>query len=481
MSVFRRAQVAVRPLLSFAATLAALGLISRLAVQSGVGPEPLRALNGWIGMGTGTAGAVLALAGALSCGREVRIGARGLAAASLLLCLGRGVPALAPLYRWDGVPVIEPSAATLLAMTAAAFFAVEARAYLIGTVAHMTVFGGALMYLFSHVFVHDHLSGEMSLGASVAILCLAYAGVICRGDRGVMRVLLNEHASGRQARAQMLLGVVAPILLGTFYLLADPELATRAEMLLLLATIVGVNVGLIILMAVSLERTDHARRAVERKLLNRAMRDGLTGLFNREMLSRRFQQAFSQGMGEGVPFTALMIDIDHFRQVNNRGGHALGDLVLRRAGRKMRAQLRLEDTLARIGGDEFAVILPGARLTEGLEAAERLRAAVAALGFEGQQAPGLRVTVSIGVAEWECGEELRSLYARADGALYAAKNRGRNRVLLAQPSFELRASAPPFAAPDTRVEALKLKSACQPEPVARRGANPSELQPFAGR
>ncbi|MAQ38120.1 MULTISPECIES: GGDEF domain-containing protein [Thioclava] len=464
MSVFRRARVLIRPLLVFAAALAGLALLAQMATALSGEDMVVRALTSWNAMGAWTALAILAMAGAIAFRREAPNVARGLAAGTLLLCLFSN---FAEVYDLSGAGAIGGGAAALLGITAAGFFALEAGAYLFGTIAYLTVFGGALMYLLSHSIATSRLAEGVSIGAALAIMCLAYAGLICRSDRGVMRVLLNEHASGRQARAQMLLGVVAPFLLGTFYLLSDQGSQVRAELLLLVATIVGVNIGLIILMAVSLERVDHARRKAERELVNRAMRDGLTGLFNREMLGRRFAQYYTQGMREQVPFTALMVDLDHFKQINDLGGHSLGDRVLRRTARAMRAQLRLEDTMARVGGEEFAVILPGAGLVEALEVAERLRACVAGLRFEDQYGAALQVTVSIGVAEWERGEELRSLYARADGALYAAKNGGRDRVLLAPPTAQMRCTAltlPPLSA-GRAPTAVPTLPARQTEPV----------------
>ena len=123
----------------------------------------------------------------------------------------------------------------------------------------------------------------------------------------------------------------------------------------------------------------------------------------------------------------MMIDIDHFKRLNDRYGHAQGDVVLKEVGTAIAMTLRAEDTPVRYGGEEFAVILRRASAPQASEAAERVRAAVAGLSIArlGLEAP---VTVSVGVAIAAEDEEVSVVIGRADQALYRAKRRGRDRV-----------------------------------------------------
>jgi len=162
-----------------------------------------------------------------------------------------------------------------------------------------------------------------------------------------------------------------------------------------------------------------------------AFTDHLTGLANRRRFERQLEREVARTERYGHPFCLLLLDIDNFKEVNDTRGHDAGDEVLRGVANVIQSGTRGIDTGARIGGDEFAVILPETNLARGLEVAERLRAAIAALdtGAAG------RVTASLGVAELpssaRTGEELR---AAADAALYEAKRAGRDRAACARPA-----------------------------------------------
>jgi diguanylate cyclase (GGDEF)-like protein len=156
-----------------------------------------------------------------------------------------------------------------------------------------------------------------------------------------------------------------------------------------------------------------------------AFTDHLTGLANRRRFERLFAREVERTLRYGHPFCLLLIDVDRFKEVNDQYGHDAGDEALRTVGNVIRAGTRGIDVGARIGGDEFAVILPETSLARGLEVAERLRAAIAALEIPAAAS----VTASLGLAELPAcaagGDELR---AAADAALYEAKRGGRDRV-----------------------------------------------------
>lgn len=170
-------------------------------------------------------------------------------------------------------------------------------------------------------------------------------------------------------------------------------------------------------------------REANEQLMKFSQTDMLTGLNNRREMERRLRCTVEDARRHGDAFSLLMIDVDHFKQVNDTFGHAAGDEVLRFMGRMLCGQLRTPDIAARFGGEEFLVCLPrtgaaGARVT-----AERLRAAVEQSRIEA--APhSLSITISIGAAEWAPGlENFPKLLEQADGALYRAKRGGRNRVV----------------------------------------------------
>ena len=158
-----------------------------------------------------------------------------------------------------------------------------------------------------------------------------------------------------------------------------------------------------------------------------ARTDELTGAFSRRAMRELAPALLASNRGEGRGVATLMVDIDHFKRVNDVHGHLGGDAVLRRAAELLRANLRGDSVLTRYGGEEFVVLLPVAGLDEARLVAERLRKAFEAdlCEFEGAQ---IAITISAGLALLAPGEPLEAALSRADAALYRAKNGGRNRV-----------------------------------------------------
>jgi diguanylate cyclase (GGDEF)-like protein len=157
--------------------------------------------------------------------------------------------------------------------------------------------------------------------------------------------------------------------------------------------------------------------------------DPLTGLHNRRAWSERLFALDEALRREGQPLSLLFLDLDHFKELNDRLGHEAGDAALRAMALAMRAELREQDEVGRYGGEEFVVALPGSDRAHALQAAERIRARLHQRAMH--DPAGAMPTVSIGVATLEPGEDLPTLIKRADGAMYAAKAAGRNRVLQA--------------------------------------------------
>jgi diguanylate cyclase len=172
---------------------------------------------------------------------------------------------------------------------------------------------------------------------------------------------------------------------------------------------------------------DQLRRSVARAE-NEARTDPLTGAANRgafdEELARRCELAATAG----EMFTLVFADIDHFKRINDTYGHPVGDRVLTAFAEFLRARVRKGDLIARCGGEEFGVILPGAALRPALKKARKLIEELAKSDWAVDATTKLRFTVSMGVAAWHDGDDPAAMIERVDRALYRAKNEGRNRV-----------------------------------------------------
>jgi len=161
-----------------------------------------------------------------------------------------------------------------------------------------------------------------------------------------------------------------------------------------------------------------------------ARTDALTGLPNRRAIDEVLARGAAHAARHGDPLSVLMIDLDHFKSINDRHGHVVGDAVLREAADVLRGVGRDEDVAGRWGGEEFLVVLQGIGIEGAITAAERLRAAIAAIAVDDGRAP-VRVTASIGVAQLAEGGDPEALLRGADKALYRAKANGRNAVEVA--------------------------------------------------
>lgn len=173
---------------------------------------------------------------------------------------------------------------------------------------------------------------------------------------------------------------------------------------------------------------DQLRRANE-LLTEISHTDHLTGLYNRRYMMDVLEREFSRARRSGGALSLLIMDLDHFKEINDRNGHQGGDVVLAEAASVFRDELRSYDIAVRFGGDEFVAVLPGASLPEAMSVAERVRKAVEQSRFPGNMA-GVRLTFSIGIAVHPADgiETVADFIRAADSALYRAKAKGRNRI-----------------------------------------------------
>jgi diguanylate cyclase (GGDEF)-like protein len=169
------------------------------------------------------------------------------------------------------------------------------------------------------------------------------------------------------------------------------------------------------------------------KLESQSIRDGMTGLFNRSFMEVALDRELQRASRHGKPVAVMMVDVDHFKQLNDSFGHEAGDVVLREVAECLRTGVRVEDIVCRYGGEEFVIILPELGVRSAMERAETLRRRVGELGVRLHGRALREVTISIGVAIYpehaDSGEEL---LRHTDRALYAAKHHGRNRVVQAE-------------------------------------------------
>lgn len=174
-----------------------------------------------------------------------------------------------------------------------------------------------------------------------------------------------------------------------------------------------------------LRAEQEALAAANERLQKMAIEDALTGAWNRYRTEQEMDKQLARSRRYGSPFCVLLLDIDHFKKVNDSYGHHAGDDALKSVSDTVRSVLRAEDHFGRWGGEEFIVIATGANRDDGYALAERVRTAIAAVRISSVPEP---VTASIGVACWRPEDSRKSMVARADDALYRAKRSGRNRV-----------------------------------------------------
>jgi diguanylate cyclase (GGDEF)-like protein/PAS domain S-box-containing protein len=171
------------------------------------------------------------------------------------------------------------------------------------------------------------------------------------------------------------------------------------------------------------------RKNLERELQRLATTDMLTGMYNRRAFLERAESAYVHSLDSGEPLTLLMLDLDHFKSINDRFGHLEGDRALVEFSRATRSQLRASDVMGRLGGEEFGVLLPLTSLEEGMEVAHRILESIRALELRCDASHAYTLTTSLGISALHADDRsVRDLLDRADQALYQAKRQGRDQL-----------------------------------------------------
>lgn len=163
----------------------------------------------------------------------------------------------------------------------------------------------------------------------------------------------------------------------------------------------------------------------------RSLRDSLTGLYNLRHFRDRLDAEITEARRQGTPLSIIFFDLDHFKRVNDTYGHAAGDIVLVAIAQNVSNVLRRNELLARVGGEEFAVLLPHTSLDQATRLADRLLEVINHLSVPISKGTSIQVTMSLGVTDLAPEEEAKAFVERADDAMYEAKNLGRNQVCVA--------------------------------------------------
>jgi diguanylate cyclase (GGDEF)-like protein len=278
----------------------------------------------------------------------------------------------------------------------------------------------ALLSLMAIAFANQHGAAEIELLALTCAVIALFAGA--------MSYMLVRPVEGGASLLQRIIGINDAVFALAMAFSAWQGLVHPQQALGSSATYTFAGLASYLLMIVNgFGFLLLSKQKGDEQMALLATTDCLTGVANRRAFFEQADNARMLALRLRRPIALMMLDIDHFKQLNDRFGHATGDEALIVFTRTVRATLREHDLMGRLGGEEFALALPGTDLEGALQAAERLREAVAAVPLITSGSP-YSMTVSVGVAPIDPNETLMEALARADHGLYAAKSAGRNRV-----------------------------------------------------
>ena len=300
-----------------------------------------------------------------------------------------------------------------------------------GTVAFMSIIG----YAYSiPAFYGPASAAKMAVNTALCFIALAVALLIARPRGRFLELATTTDPGGVMVRRMVPLCIVVPLVLGWLHLrtvgwdVFDDRVGTWW---LEAATVAGLA-GMMWWCAGTLSRADRERRALEAQLYELANRDMLTGLFNRHRFEEELGAFVARARRYGTAGALLLLDLDHFKPINDNLGHGSGDAMLRAVGQAIAAGVRDSDVVGRLGGDEFAVLLLEATSEQAEARAQDLRLAIAEVRIPAPTGAA-RTTASIGIAAIDGTAEpaVSELLGRADGAMYRAKRAGGDAVATA--------------------------------------------------
>lgn len=264
-------------------------------------------------------------------------------------------------------------------------------------------------------------SPGMALHTGVGVLLLALGFLFVERETGFVRVFEGPSIASMVARYMVPFAVLVPVVLGAIFIrsrwnLSHPHLV----MALSVVSDIVLLVFLIWTLAFMIQRVESERALVQQQ----AETDRLTGIYNRRYFETSLESEVQRARRYGSPLSLLLIDVDRFKELNDRHGHLIGDRVLKRLVRECKFNLRTSDVFCRYGGEEFAIIAPETSGQTGATLARRVRKGVEAMRLDYLAE---KVTISIGIAAWDQSFATNDDFiAAADAALYIAKKAGRN-------------------------------------------------------
>ena len=355
--------------------------------------------------------------------------------------LSNGFAELSHLMQPDSPPAMGANTAASLLLLAAALLTLRRMATVSIVLAALAPLP-PLVALTGHLYGVEVIYGSMSLGSVAALLGLSICVLSMRAHHRLFRTVLSNGMLGRLVRLQLLIAAMVPLIAGRFLVEDTLDAGTEVVFVTLFSAVLA---SLVLLMMREHERAEFRRRLLERRLLALSVSDPLTGVASRRGAAFLTTRLLRAAATRGEVLSVLMIDIDHFKQVNDTWGHEIGDQVIVQAARLLEQRLRSTDGLVRWGGEEFVVVLPQTGLADAQKVAEALRALIADNLGQAVLPDGGRLTASLGCAELIVGEKsIAGAVGRADAALYRAKGAGRNQVAVARAEDETR-PAPPHA------------------------------------
>lgn len=265
-------------------------------------------------------------------------------------------------------------------------------------------------------------STAMALHTGASFLVLAIGFLLIPRQEGFVHVLRGPSIAAMAARYMLLPATLVPVVLGGLFIrsrwnLGHPHLV----MALSVVSDIVLMVALIWLFALMIRRVERERALIQRQ----AETDQLTGIYNRRHFETSLDQEIERARRYGSPLSLLMIDVDNFKQLNDRYGHLVGDRLLYQLTRECESCLRASDVFCRYGGDEFVIIAPETPGPAAIALARRMRQNIAAMGLAGSLGS---LAISVGIAVWEERFKKKDdIIAAADSALYQAKSAGRDR------------------------------------------------------
>ncbi|MDE1173837.1 MAG: GGDEF domain-containing protein [Parvibaculaceae bacterium] len=291
----------------------------------------------------------------------------------------------------------------------------------------MSAAASPLIAIVGYGYGYASFYGQMSLLTVAGASLLALGAFFSTSRQGLARVLTNPWRSGRLARIQLAILTISPFLagLGMELVLHIRVYQGMPALVIFLTLVNSLTIGL---GAIAYDQSERRARLADRLIRRAAIEDSLTKMGNRRKLETEGRHIYERALAANRAVSILMIDIDHFKKINDRFGHERGDEVLRLIASQIGKFFRIGDVLVRFGGEEFVAVLPGCDVPRAHGLAEKLRNSIAEHNLAWGIGINEPVTVSIGIAAGRRDVPLMDALDEADQALYAAKNNGRNRV-----------------------------------------------------